>query len=332
MSGGGRVDRGGVASMAMTAVRDGRVGAGGQGVAEIQRARLLAAMADVVCEHGAGNVTVAHVVERAGISRRTFYELFEDRDECFLAAFDEGVALVSRCVLAVYEPEAKWAERIRSALTAVLDFLDAEPSVGWLLVVGSLGAGAKVLERRREVLARAIVAVDAGRGEGKAGAGLASLTAEGIVGAVSSVIHGRMIENGHPLLIELVNPLMSMAVMPYLGPGAAGRELEKPVSKQTPRPVAPSGDPLRGLPMRITYRTVRVLMALAENPGSSNRQLGEAAGIGDQGQISKLLGRLDRLGLVENSGPGHRSGECNVWTLTAKGQEIEQAVGSHRVG
>ena len=46
-----------------------------------------------------GNVTVAQVVERAGVSRRTFYEVFEDREDCLLAALEEGIARVSRCVL-----------------------------------------------------------------------------------------------------------------------------------------------------------------------------------------------------------------------------------------
>ncbi len=144
------------------------------------------------------------------------------------------------------------------------------------------------------------------------------------MGAVFSVIHGRMIEDAYPL-IELANPLMSMVVMPFLGPVAARRELQKPVPQNTTRPVVVLGDPLRGLAMRITYRTVKVLVALAENPGCSNRQLGEAAGITDQGQTSKLLRRLDRLGLVENQGAGPRSGERNQWTLTPKGHQVQQA-------
>jgi AcrR family transcriptional regulator len=329
MSSQGRADRNGLASRRVTPARDGR---GAEGVVEIQRARILAAMTEVACERGPANVTVAHVVERAGISRRTFYELFDDREECLLAALNEAIARASRYVLDAYDPGAKWAERIRTALAALLSFLDVERDAGWLLIVGSLGAGATALERRRAVLAQMISVVEEGRGETGSGQDLPPLTAEGVVGAVFSVIHGRMVAGDDRRLTELVNPLMSMVAMPYLGPAAARRELQKPVPKPAPRPAVVSGDPLRGIPMRITYRTVRVLVALAQSPGSSNRQLGEAAGIGDQGQISKLLGRLDRLGLVENRGPGHRSGECNVWALTPKGQEIEQAVAAHGVG
>jgi AcrR family transcriptional regulator len=65
---------------------------GRERVTEIQRARILGAMVKESAERGAGNVTVAHVVERAGVSRRTFYELYSDREACFLAAFDDGVS------------------------------------------------------------------------------------------------------------------------------------------------------------------------------------------------------------------------------------------------
>ena len=98
-------------------------GLGPERVIEIQRTRILAAMVEVSAERGAGNVTVAHIVERAGVSRRTFYELFSDREDCFLGAFDEGVKRASRYVLETYDPGVKWARRIRTSLTALLSFL-----------------------------------------------------------------------------------------------------------------------------------------------------------------------------------------------------------------
>jgi chromosome segregation and condensation protein ScpB len=78
--------------------------------------------------------------------------------------------------------------------------------------------------------------------------------------------------------------------------------------------------------MRLTYRTVRVLMAVAAHPGSSNRAIGERAGMADQGQTSKLLARLQGFGLIENTGRGSTRGEPNVWTLTAKGWEVHGAI------
>ncbi|HEY3970659.1 MAG TPA: TetR family transcriptional regulator, partial [Solirubrobacteraceae bacterium] len=107
---------------------------GRERVNEIQRARLLAAMIDVCAERGVADVTVAHVVERASISRRTFYEIYSDREECFLEALDEGIARASRYVLDGYDEKARWIDRMRGALTALLAFLDAERATGRLLI------------------------------------------------------------------------------------------------------------------------------------------------------------------------------------------------------
>ena len=83
--------------------------------------------------------------------------------------------------------------------------------------------------------------------------------------------------------------------------------------------------------MRLTYRTAQVLGCIAGEPEISNRVVAERAGVTDQGQISKLLARLERLGLAVNSGNGHAKGEANAWTLTALGSEVAQRVGtSHR--
>jgi AcrR family transcriptional regulator len=315
---------------------------GRERVLEIQRARILAAMVEVSAERGAANATVAHVVERAGVSRRTFYELFADREACFLGAFDDAMARATRYVLDAYDPRAKWVERTRAALIAVLRFLDVDRAAGQLLIVGSLGAGHQALERRRRGIAQIIALVDEGRNQTKAGAELPHLTAEGIVGGVLSVLHSRLIDpspatgatrdsrsdGDSPVpgreLLELAGPLMGMIVLPYLGPTAARRELAKPVPKAAVT-VRHEGNPLGRLEMRLTYRTVRVLMAIAANPGSSNRVVAETAEVTDQGQMSKLLARLHGLGLIENAGGGATRGEPNAWTLTHKGWNMQSA-------
>ncbi len=301
-------------------------------VSEIQRARLLAAMTQVVSERGAGNVTVARVVARSGVSRRTFYELFEDREDCFLAAFDGAIARIASEVVPAYEGGTRWREKIRAALIALLEVLDDDPGMGRLVIVETLGAGPRALERRRRVLAQVIAAVDEGRLEAKGSDGPPPLTAEGVVGAVFSLVHSRLLacprtgEGKDGPLVGLVNPLMAMIVLPYLGPAAARRELGRPVPKALARPRPANGDPLRELQMRLTYRTVRVLMAVAANPGSSNRAVADGAGISDQGQISKLLARLQRLGLIEQTRRGPARGGPNAWALTERGREVEDAV------
>jgi AcrR family transcriptional regulator len=347
----GRTPSEGAAPNGLTSARNGLspgVSAGGgrasgvERVSEIQRARIIAAMTEVACERGASNVTVAHVVEQAGVSRRTFYELFEDREGCFLAAFDEGLRCAAERVLPAYRAEGRWSERIRASLTALLEFLDGEPVMG-LLLVGSSGTGAQALERRRQVLVHAIAAVDEGREQSKTGREPPPLAAEGIVGGVLSIMYSRLLASprsptmrdldlgGPPAsesdsLLALTGPLMSMIVLPYLGPAAARRELERPVPKRHGAAPRSNGNPLRELQMRLTYRTVRVLLAVATQPGGSNRQIADAAEITDQGQISKLLARLHGLGLIHNMGAGYVRGAPNAWMLTAKGWEVQGAI------
>jgi AcrR family transcriptional regulator/DNA-binding MarR family transcriptional regulator len=295
-------------------------------VNEIQRGRLLAAMADVVAERGFPRVTVAHIVARSGVSRRTFYELFEDREEAFIAAFDHAIQRAAATVLPAYERPGRWREQVRAGLTALLEFLDEEPELGALVVVDSLAAGPRALQRRTRVLDTLIAAIDEGRTEAKAGHEPPPLTAEGTVGAVLSIIHARLLERDPEPLTGLTGSLMGMIVLPYLGPGAAQKELAKPNPTAHKRSRRGHRDPLDGLDMRLTYRTIRVLMAIATHPGASNRETADAAGVGDQGQISKLLARLQTLGLIENAGQGQAKGEPNAWVLTPKGRQVEQAI------
>jgi AcrR family transcriptional regulator len=346
-------------------------GVGREKVSEIQRARILAAMTEVAAERGAGNVTVAHVVSRSGVSRRTFYELFDDREACFLAAFDDALQRIAARVVGAYGSathphsrtgphsgttnrgghpkghppsrgtgrQAGWRDRIRGGLAELLEFLDEEPQVGRLCIVESLAAGPRALERRARIVADLKEALEEGRAELKATP--PPMTAEGVVGAVSSVLHARLAEpaprrgtgtsgsaagSGSEGFAELLGPLMGMIVLPYQGAAAAARELERPRPARPARPRATGRDPLRELDMRLTYRTVRVLLAIAQAPGASNREVAEASDVEDQGQISKLLSRLKTLGLIENAGAGHLSGEPNAWHLTAKGERVAGAI------
>jgi DNA-binding MarR family transcriptional regulator len=77
--------------------------------------------------------------------------------------------------------------------------------------------------------------------------------------------------------------------------------------------------------MRLTYRTVRVLVVISTQPGASNREIADQSGVADQGQISKLLTRLQRLELVENRGEGQPKGAANAWHLTERGVQVERA-------
>lgn len=296
---------------------------------DLQRARLLSAMLEVCAERGAANVTVADVVGRAGVSRRTFYELFSDCEDCLLAALDRALDTASERVLAAYGSSslgrAPWRERMRACLLALLEIFDDEPLVAHLLIVESLSAGPRVFERRVRALAPLIAAVDEGRSATPMTA-TTSLTAEGTVGAVLSVIHSRVVQGRLEPLRGLVNELMSMVVLPYLGPAAARRELHRHLPARARTQASPAREVLKGLEIRVTYRTMNVLMAIANSPGASNRQIARAAGIEDQGQISKLLARLRQRGLIENGLSPQLRGTPNAWRLTARGEQVSRAL------
>ncbi len=320
----------------------------------IQRARILSAMVEVAAEGGYIGAAVAPVVARAGVSRRTFYELFDGREDCFLAAFEWGVAQARSTTIEAYRSRRTWRDRVRQALAALLAFFDSEPELARMCVIEALGAGKLVLERRARVLDELIAALGAdapARGSEQP----LLLTAEGIVGGAFAVIHGRLLEQeaiagagggevpadaadalrsegvgGSPgPLIQLHGQLMALIALPYLGPRAAGEELTRAAPEVSVPAKATvgrgSGRLLERLDMRLTYRTVRCLLFIGEHPGSSNREIAQGAEVPDEGQTSKLLGRLDRLGLIANSRP-HGPGHPNYWTLTAHGQQVLGAV------
>jgi AcrR family transcriptional regulator len=318
---------------------------GRERIVEIQRARILAAAVQVACERGASDVTVAHVVERCGVSRRTFYEVFTDRDDCLLGALDDAVSQIAVRVVAGFQGKGhtqrkrRWHERVRAGLVELLAFCEGEPLLARFVLVESLSAGPRALARRDELSQALIAAVDEGRSEAPKSMKPGVLAAEGIVGGAIAVLAVRVsASDEHPDLLGLTGGLMGMIVLPYLGAAAAERETKRPVPKRT---AGANGErdgvsSLEGLDMRLTYRTVRVLMAIAElggrEPGPSNRLIGSTAGIVDQGQISKLLGRLGRVGLIEKTGLDAGRGAPNAWALSEKGRRLIDGIRAHTEG
>jgi len=304
-------------------------------VLEMQRARLLSAAVVTVEEQGWAGASVAHITSRARVSRRTFYDLFANREECVLAVFDDAVTRVASELAAANVAGLPWRERMRAGLWTILCFLDDEPALARVCILQSAAGGRCVLERRAQIIAQLAGAVDTGRAESARAAGAPVLTAEGVVGAATSILYTRLLRGEPEPLRGLVNELMSIVVLPYLGAAAARREGTRAAPpavfvKGSRGPEHDRGvmrdDPLRDLPMRLTYRTARVLEVVAATPGASNRVVADSAGIYDQGQVSKLLARLERLGLVENATHNdHRpTGEPNAWRLTGLGRRVAQ--------
>ena len=296
----------------------------------MQRRRLLLAMSEVLAEHGYEDASIGRVCKRAGVSRRTFYEIFHDRDECLLGAFDAAVERISGPVLAAWEGQGSWRERTRAALSVLLEQFDAESAAARVCVVETLKAGPSVMERRARVLAVLVDAVEQGREQAKPGSEPPPLAGQGVVGGALSVLHTRLLEASssgpQPALSEFTGSLMAMIVHPYLGSAAARRELSRPSPKTAGPHNGTINDPFKDLSIRFTYRTARVLAAIAANAGASNRFVANTSGVSDDGQMSRLLTRLERAGLIENAGHGHVKGEANAWTLTQRGEAVQTAL------
>jgi hypothetical protein len=135
------------------------------------------------------------------------------------------------------------------------------------------------------------------------------LTGELVVGGVFAAVRSRMLERPGRSLAVLAPSLMSFILTSYATVDTAS-EL--------------------GLPVRATYRTTRVLRAIAAAARSNNREIAEAAGLRDEGQTSKLLTRLERRGLIENVGLGAAYGEPNAWLLTGSGERVLEAASDRR--
>ncbi len=112
-----------------------------------QRGRLLVAMADVVGERGYGAATVADVIKAAGVSRRTFYEHFTDKEACFLAAYQHGSDALAAELLRRFEQGSDWRERVEGVLDAFLAALAAEPGFARAFLIEVWAAGPAAYER-----------------------------------------------------------------------------------------------------------------------------------------------------------------------------------------
>jgi AcrR family transcriptional regulator len=218
-------------AMALLTRADGRFPAGvrtlpGDLVRAVQRERLLAAMIKTVTEIGYSTLTVQNVLTRAGISRPTFYEQFEDKEDCFLAAFDASAARMrERMEAAVAGGGPSWREQLRSGIAELLRFIAEEPEEAGAVIVEARASSPAGLRRRDELLDRFASCIDALAREGLDEAPSA-IAAAGVVGGIESVLYARLQKEETEDLDALLPSLMYFAVLAYAGREAAGEELD----------------------------------------------------------------------------------------------------------
>ncbi len=201
----------------------GRHGLPREFVVHNQRERLIAGLAEAIAENGYSGTTIAHITRHAAVSRRTFYEHFSSKDECFVAAYDTVMAELRERVSQGFEEAGDWPHAVKAGIGAMLSFLAAEPHLARLCMVEALVAGPVVVERYDAAIQSFVPYFQSGR-EGRPPEVLARLsptTEEALVGGMVSLISRRIIAGKAEELEELLPDLVEFTLTPYLGSAEA---------------------------------------------------------------------------------------------------------------
>ncbi|MGH2847196.1 MAG: TetR/AcrR family transcriptional regulator, partial [Thermoleophilaceae bacterium] len=188
---------------------------------ENQRERILAAVADVISAASYAEMTVEDVIAGAGVSRRTFYEHFQNKEEAFLAAYDEAAARLLDAVRTAYESRAGFAERMRAGIEAFLGLLAANPAFARMCIVEVMAAGPEAVQRRNGAMAAFAAMIEQNALELLGDPPPSALTAETVVGGIYDVIYTRILEGEIAQLPALAPDLVYAGLLPYVGPDAA---------------------------------------------------------------------------------------------------------------
>ncbi|MEA2449812.1 MAG: hypothetical protein QOG63_1744 [Thermoleophilaceae bacterium] len=184
-----------------------------------QRERMIEAVATVVADKGYGSTTVGDVVAGAGVSRKTFYEHFRDKEDCFLAAFDAGVDDLLAAIVAAEPDGPGWRSALRARVRAYLSMLAAHPDFAHAFLIEVFTAGPRALERRGQVHGRfeQLLADLYDQHEPKPPK-LRPETWTAAVGALNEVVVGHLRRRGARDLVTLEDALVEIQTALFAGP------------------------------------------------------------------------------------------------------------------
>lgn len=291
-----------------------------------QRGRLIAAMGELVAEVGPAAVGVHHVCQRAGMSRRTFYDHYGSRDDCYMDALREASSrLLAHVEKAVSAAGPEWDDRAAAATQALLDALDADRVLAQLCVVSSLSAGLDAVALRQGVLDRIAVLI----GDVPASSAPVGLVLAGALGGVWELVHRRLTDEPDRSLVDLGEVAVYLMLAPFAGRRHAtalagqGKSIAY-VTRWSPRIAGHPG-------LVITELTRQTLSYLGAHPGACNVDIARGVDVRHESQISRHLVRLERAGIVCR----RKEGRTNAWKLTVLGREAAAAAlelrdGDHR--
>jgi AcrR family transcriptional regulator len=199
----------------------GRHGFSREQVAHSQRERLIAGLASAVAARGYRAVTITHITKEAKVSRRVFYENFEGKDECFLAAFEIVIGHIRELADEAVAPVPDWPGKAVAAARAVLAFFAAEPDLARLCLVESQAAGPVVAARFHDAVHEAVPLLRLGRAVRERP--LPETTEESVIGALV-LLTGRKVAAGEAAqLVDLLPDFTEFILAPYIGAEEASR-------------------------------------------------------------------------------------------------------------
>lgn len=193
-------------------------------MARNQRERIIAAVAQVASVHGYGEMSVQHIVREAGVSRRTFYEQFKNKDQAFLAAYDGASGLLIASIRHAIDAESTPETKVSAGFGAFLELLAASPAFAKMCIVEVLAAGPEAIARRARTMEEFTRMFEEGAQEALGDAAPSPLIAETIVGGVYETVYRRIARGETAELLKLLPDLTESALLPYVGDGRARAE------------------------------------------------------------------------------------------------------------
>jgi AcrR family transcriptional regulator len=182
-----------------------------------QRDRLLDAMAQACAEKRYAEVSVADIVAQARVSRSTFYEIFPDKEACFLAAYDAILGrFVTEVIKACADPDLTWPEQIELGIEAALGFLAAEPAFARMCIVDMFSAGPSALERYLSAVRLIANFVDGGRTQNADREDVPKSIATMLVSGAAVVIRAEIVSERTQHLPEVGPDLLFSLLVPYM--------------------------------------------------------------------------------------------------------------------
>jgi AcrR family transcriptional regulator len=290
-----------------------------------QRQRLIAAMAQVAAAHGRRAASVELVCERAGMSRRTFYEHFTDGEQCFVSAvgqaFDQLFAAIHAAVGA--EPQ-DWEDRACTTVAALIATLDRDRTLARLCVIEPHSGSAVALSIRHAAVHRLALVLAAGATVGDTA--LRDAAARGAVGAILELATDPILAD-EPLQ-PIVAPALYTALAPFTGRRVASQRAADPphISATSVAAAAPRNSATDQL--LVTELTRQTVLYLFTHPEACNVEVARAIGVRHESQMSRHLVRLERAGIVVR----RRAGRTNAWRLSERGADAARVLREEKPG